>query len=387
MKKDLLKLGCMATAVSAVLCMGQPSCAAEVQPKTEQIEWQTNQEEAIHEPTAEDVYIADFADPSIDGGYIDYAVVLDHVVYQYSPRKESYTVVAFDDFHKELKNGEVIKLRSEILGKPVTRVWLEEALGPIAKIHLIIPETVKEIGIDEGAGNFASITFPKTLDFSESVFVESCHVGEINIKSANPEIKGVFYDLDGLKKIQFPDTAVSIGSESVSGMYNRCEIVIPDGVTSIGKLAFSDCGNLSVYIPASVKKIGKGAFTKGAKGSSYHQVHMIYCEKDSVAQKYAEKNGISYTLVEKSKSARRVSKIKVSKKKITLKVGEMRKISYTVQPFYATKRNLKFKSSNSKTVSVDQDGFITAKQKGKAKIILRAKDKGKKKVIVNVTVK
>lgn len=65
----------------------------------------------------------------------------------------------------------------------------------------------------------------------------------------------------------------------------------------------------------------------------------------------------------------------------------MRKISYTVQPFYATKRNLKFKSSNSKTVSVDQDGFITAKQKGKAKIILRAKDKGKKKVIVNVTVK
>lgn len=39
MKKDLLKLGCMATAVSAVLCMGQPSCAAEVQPKTEQIEW------------------------------------------------------------------------------------------------------------------------------------------------------------------------------------------------------------------------------------------------------------------------------------------------------------------------------------------------------------
>ena len=88
---------------------------------------------------------------------------------------------------------------------------------------------------------------------------------------------------------------------------------------------------------------------------------MIYCEKDSVAQKYAEKNGISYTLVEKSKSSRRVSKITVSKKKITLKVGEMRKISYTVQPFYATKRNLKFKSSNSKTVTVDQDGFITAK--------------------------
>ena len=93
----------MATAVSAVLCMGQPSCAAEVQAKTEQTECQTNQEEAIHEPTAEDVYIADFADPSIDGGYIDYAVVLDHVVYQYSQGKKVILWLHLMIFIKNLK--------------------------------------------------------------------------------------------------------------------------------------------------------------------------------------------------------------------------------------------------------------------------------------------
>ena len=58
------------------------------------------------------------------------------------------------------------------------------------------------------------------------------------------------------------------------------------GVKTIGEKAFAGCENLEIYVPSSVKKIGKKAFGKGIDGK---HVKMLYCEKNSAAYRYAKK--------------------------------------------------------------------------------------------------
>ena len=70
------------------------------------------------------------------------------------------------------------------------------------------------------------------------------------------------------------------------------EVVIPDGVTSIGSLAFMNCRYLflKVTIPASVTSIGSYAFY-GFEGT-------IYCTKGSYAHEFALANNIRYILTD-----------------------------------------------------------------------------------------
>ena len=60
------------------------------------------------------------------------------------------------------------------------------------------------------------------------------------------------------KSSRIPSDVVNIGQRAFSGLYSDfSEIVIPDGVESIGSNAFGDCYNLlQIEIPASVTSIG-----------------------------------------------------------------------------------------------------------------------------------
>ena len=63
-------------------------------------------------------------------------------------------------------------------------------------------------------------------------------------------------------KIIIPDGVSSIGKNAFSGCSSLAEIAIPEGVTSIGESAFSDCSSLaSITLPASVKSIEDSAFS------------------------------------------------------------------------------------------------------------------------------
>ena len=68
-------------------------------------------------------------------------------------------------------------------------------------------------------------------------------------------------------------------------------VYIENGITSIGKYAFSGCSNLtSITIPVSVTQIGDGAF--------YNCTNLtVKCYKNSAAYNYAVSNDISYVLI------------------------------------------------------------------------------------------
>ena len=94
---------------------------------------------------------------------------------------------------------------------------------------------------------------------------------------------GNIYQISGLKTIKLPSKLKYIKAGFLKGSTD---------LEKIGKEAFAGCRNLKIYIPATVKNIGKNAFGKG-DGC----VKKIYCVKNSAAYKYAKKNNIPYKTV------------------------------------------------------------------------------------------
>lgn len=70
-----------------------------------------------------------------------------------------------------------------------------------------------------------------------------------------------FWGCENLTSIKIPDSMISIGSESFCHCVSLCNITIPDRVTTIDEWAFYGCSSLtSVSIPDSVTTIGRLAF-------------------------------------------------------------------------------------------------------------------------------
>lgn len=66
---------------------------------------------------------------------------------------------------------------------------------------------------------------------------------------------------DSINQLVIRDGVTSIGNYAFASLRNLTEVTVPDGVTSIGKEAFSMCsGMVDVTIPASVTSIGENAF-------------------------------------------------------------------------------------------------------------------------------
>ncbi len=73
--------------------------------------------------------------------------------------------------------------------------------------------------------------------------------------------KSAFYDCDSLTSVTIPDSVTSIDEEAFYECSSLTSVTIPDSVTSIGWCAFYECSSLtSVTIPDSVTSIGSGAF-------------------------------------------------------------------------------------------------------------------------------
>ena len=152
------------------------------------------------------------------------------------------------------------------------------------KGDVVIPEKVTIDGteytvtlIGQGAFNecrqMTSITIPKSITtirssaFSDCLSLKTVYISDLlawcNIDFEKPESHphGTLY-LNGevITDLVIPDGVTSIGKYTFSGGKQFTSITIPNSVTSIGERAFPGCGMTSLTIPNSVTSIGIEAF-------------------------------------------------------------------------------------------------------------------------------
>ena len=83
------------------------------------------------------------------------------------------------------------------------------------------------------------------------------------------------------------------GFDGGSGAY---DLLFAERVVKIGAEAFKDCyGFGSIYIPATVKSIGKDVFLLGNPNAKPRKYTTVRCAKGSAAMEYCIENEVPYT--------------------------------------------------------------------------------------------
>ncbi len=191
-----------------------------------------------------------------------------------------------------------------------------------------IPDSVTSIGMDAfmACTNLTSVTIPDSVTSIEYGAFEFCtSLTSVSIPKSVTHIgTGAFSETPWLKAKQEENPLVVGGIVLIDGSNCKGEVVIPDGVTSIGNSAFDSCSSLtSVTIPDSVTSIGSGAFSfcsgltsvtienpdceiyevgytisngSDENWNSYFN-GTIYGYENSTAQAYAEKYGYNFEVI------------------------------------------------------------------------------------------
>ena len=128
----------------------------------------------------------------------------------------------------------------------------ESAFMGIGLSSIIIPKSVRKIGYSA----FAANTYLESIIVAEeNPFFDSRNNCNAIIKTENNEL------VIGCKSTIIPYGVTTIGREAFSNCYNLKALDIPDGVTSIKEKAFSFCENLrSINLAQSVTTIGDSVF-------------------------------------------------------------------------------------------------------------------------------
>ena len=309
---------------------------------------------------------------------------------------------------------------------------------PMTKTSVTIPDGVKNIEgrAFEKCAKITSLTLPKSIrSIGDSAFYSCTSLNNITLPNSVTSIGDfAFYSCTSLNNITLPNSVTSIGSfafygcqnlksitmpEKVSylgqcpflcctsleslvipngvtvlkddkggGFLENCSslksVIIPDSVTKINYHAFNGCTSLkSVIIPDSVVYIEDYAFGYyyDKKTDSYKKVSdfTIYGKKGSVAEKYAKEQGYKFIVEVEPLS------VILNKTAISLGKGETTKLTATVAPSNATNKSVKWRTSDSKVLTVDKNGNVKAVGNGTAWIT--AKTSNGKEKSCKITVK
>ena len=120
-------------------------------------------------------------------------------------------------------------------------------------VSVTIGSNVESIGsyAFEYCSNLTEITIPDSVKSIGSEAFRSCSgLTEVTIEEGVTSIgSSAFYNCSNLTEITIPDSVTSIGSQAFRNCSGLTEVTIGEGVTSIGSSAFSDCSSLTgVYI-------------------------------------------------------------------------------------------------------------------------------------------
>ena len=181
------------------------------------------------------------------------------------------------------KGGDVV------IPKGITVIGKEAFYQCDTLTGVVIPNGVTTIYANAFAEcpNLKTVTIPDSVTtLSFSVFYSCTALERIDLPSGMTEISGgVFANCTSLSEITIPqsvtkfsatafvntpwlenkrkeDPLVIVNNVLVDGQTCSGSVLIPNGVTAIDELAFSDCNNIEVTVPDSVSRIAFGAFCR-----------------------------------------------------------------------------------------------------------------------------
>ena len=161
----------------------------------------------------------------------------------------------------------------------VTKIGDDAFRGCTGLIEVAIPNSVTKI--EGGAfGNCSGLTavyitdiaawckisfsdeYSNPLCLAKHLFMNGREIKDLIIPDGVTSIGGyTFFKCSGLTSVTIPNSVTSIGNSAFEGCSSLTEVIIPNSVTSIGNYAFAGCSSLTeVIIPNSVTYIGNSAF-------------------------------------------------------------------------------------------------------------------------------
>lgn len=147
----------------------------------------------------------------------------------------------------------------------IVRVIAPTALNGTRYTHIVLPETITEIGAEAFAScrMLESITIPSSLCVLQSrAFTRCDNLKSVHIEDGLEELpEGLFLNCRNLESVHLPSTLKIIGDGAFSDCRHLTEINLPKRLERIGDEAFFRCIRLSsIKIPKKVNYIGNGAF-------------------------------------------------------------------------------------------------------------------------------
>ena len=173
---------------------------------------------------------------------------------------------------------------------------------------IVFPESIKNIKAREFIDTPWYNNLPDGVVYIQKIAY--CYKGEmpentkIVIKDGITKISDwAFANNANLTSVVLPDSLTKI-CYSAFEETSLTNVIIPDGVTEIEGSAFDGCRNLKkILIPKSVTSFGFHALgydwtTRDGWVAWDLLDTTVYCYKNSEAQRYAEKNGLTYVLID-----------------------------------------------------------------------------------------